>query len=182
MQKLLRWTLETIREEESGFSWMEEYRYEWAPLVKSAVDQVLEGKTVLILTDESHEWFSKYITAQINDLKKNRPLLPFYPLSKCFPNFQEMKSTQELQLLEDMLEISHPNGYFIWYIGIGDHSCTKLVYRNENSFLWVMDEEIPDSFTFRSADTLLDIKLLQLFKLFDSTLSAALFGDLDLES
>jgi len=28
----------------------------------------------------------------------------------------------------------------------------------------------------------LDIKLLQLYKLFDSTLSAALFGDLDLES
>lgn len=182
MQQLLKWTLETIREEASGFSWMEEYRYEWAPLVKSAVDQVLEGKTVLILTDETHDWFSKYITAQINDLKKGRPLLPFYSLSKCFPHFQEMKTTQELQLLEDMLDISYPNGYFIWYIGKGDHACTKLVYRNENSFLWIMDEEVQDSFLFRSLDPLLDIKLLQLFKLFDSTLSAALFGELDLES
>ena len=182
MQKLLKWTLETIREEESCFSWMEEYRYEWAPLVKSAVDQILEGKTVLILTDQSHEWFSKYIVSSINDLKKNRPLLPVYSLLSCFPDLPAMKATQDIQLLEDMLDISYPNGYFIWYIGKGDHTCTKFVYRNENSFLWVMDEEVQDSFVFRSSDPLLDIKLLQLYKLFDDTLSASLFGDLDLET
>ena len=182
MQKLLKWTLETIREDESCFSWMEEYRYEWAPLAKSAVDQILEGKTVLILTDPSREWFSKYIMNSINDLQKNRPLLPVYSLFSCFPNLPNMKATQDIQLLEDMLEISYPNGYVIWYIGKGDHTCTKLVYRNENSFLWVMDEEVQDSFSFRSADPLLDIKLLQLYKLFDATLSAGLFGDLDLES
>ena len=62
MQQLLKWTLDTIREEESCFSWMEEYRYEWAPLVKSAVSQTLNGKTALIVTDESHEWFGKYIS------------------------------------------------------------------------------------------------------------------------
>jgi hypothetical protein len=56
-----------------------------------------------------------------------------------------------------------------------------LAYRNDESFLWVMDEEIQNSFALRSADTLLDIKLLQLYKLFDTTLSAALFGDIDLE-
>ena len=85
MQQLLKWTLETIREEESSFSWMEEYRYEWAPLAKSAVSQSIEGKTALIITDEAHEWFAKYILNNINDLKKNRPLLPFYSLSSCFP-------------------------------------------------------------------------------------------------
>jgi len=182
MQKLLKWTLETIREEESCFSWMEEYRYEWAPLVKSAVDQILEGKTILILTDQSQEWFSKYVVSKINDLAKNRPLLPVYSLVSCFPGLPEMKATQDLELLEDMLDISYPNGYLIWYIGKGDHTCTKLVYRNENSFLWIMDEEVQDSFSFRSSDPLLDVKLLQLYKLFDATLSASLFGDLDLES
>ncbi len=182
MQQLLKWTLDTIREEESCFSWMEEYRYEWAPLVKSAVSQVLNGKTALIITDESHEWFGKYILHQINELKKNRPLLPFYPLGSSFPNLRMMQSTQDLQLLEDMLEISYPNGYYFWYIGKGDHPCTKIAYRNEESFLWIMDEEVQNSFALRSSDPLLDIKLLQLFKLFDSTLSAALFGDLDLES
>ena len=182
MQQLLKWTLDTIREEESCFSWMEEYRYEWAPLVKSAVSQVLNGKTALIITDESHEWFGKYILNQINELKKNRPLLPFYPLSSSFPSLRDIQSTQEIQLLEDMLEISYPNGYFFWYIGKGDHPCIKVAFRNEESFLWLMDEEVQNSFSFRSSDPLLDIKLLQLFKLFDATLSAALFGDLDLES
>ena len=143
---------------------------------------MLEGKTVLVVTDESHKWFGKYILNSINNLRKNRPLLPFYQLIDIFPNLQNLTSTQELQLLEDMLDISYPNGYYIWYIGKGDHSYTKLAYRNEDSFLWVMDEEVQNSFAFRSSDPLLDIKLLQLYKLFDMTLSEALFGDLDLES
>lgn len=182
MKEFLKWTLENIREEDSSFSWMEEYRYEWAPLAKSAVSKTIEGKTALIITDESYEWFATYILNAINDLKKNRPLLPFFSLRSCFPNLGLMKSTQELQLLEDMLDISYPNGYYIWYIGKGDHPYTKIAYRNDESFLWVMDEEVQNSFALRSSDKLLDIKLLQLFQLFDNTLSAALFGDLDLES
>lgn len=180
MKELLAWTLEAIRNEKSDFSWMEEYRYEWAPLVKSAVSQMLEGKTVLIVTDEHHKWFGQYIINSVNDLRKNRPLLPVYNLSQCFPNLGVVKSTQNIQLLEDMLDISYPNGYYIWYIGKGDHPYTKLAYRNEDSFLWIMDEEVQNSFAFRSSDPLLDIKLLQLYKLFDTTLSAALFGDLEL--
>ncbi|HFU77160.1 MAG TPA: hypothetical protein ENK90_00810 [Epsilonproteobacteria bacterium] len=182
MQQLLKWTLDTIREEESSFSWMEEYRYEWAPLVKSAVSQVVNGTTVLIVTDESHKWFGKYILNSINDLSKNRPLLPFYQLTDCFPNLQNLHNTQEMQLLEDMLDISYPNGYYMWYIGKGSHPYTKLAYRCDESFLWILDEEVQNSFALHSTDPLIDIKLLQLFKLFDKTLSAALFGDLDLES
>lgn len=181
MQQLLKWTLETIREEESCFSWMEEYRYEWAPLVRSAVAQSVEGKAVLIVTDESRKWFGKYILNTVNDLRKNRPLLPFYQLTECFPNLSGLNSTSDIQLLEDMLEISYPNGYYIWYIGKGDHPYTKMAYRCENSFLWVLDEEVQNSFALRSSDPLLDIKLLQLYKLFDQTLSATLFGELDLE-
>ncbi len=182
MQQLLKWTLDKIREEESCFSWMEEYRYEWAPLVKSAVSQAVEGKTILIVTDESHDWFGKYIVSSVNDLSKYRPLLPFYQLTENFPQLHNIHASSEIQLLEDMLDISYPNGYFIWYIGRGDHPLTKLSYRNQDNFLWVLDEEVQNSFALRSSDPLLDIKLLQLYKLFDSTLSAALFGDLDLES
>lgn len=182
MQQLLKWTLETIREEESCFSWMEEYRYEWAPLVKSAVEQSIAGKTVLVVTDEQHKWFGKYILNSVNDLSKNRPLFPFYQLTDCFPGLHSMKNTEEIQLLEDMLAISYPNGYYIWYIGKGDHPYTKLAYRNDDNFLWVLDEEVQNAFALRSSDRDLDIKLLQLYKLFDSTLSAVLFGDLELES
>jgi len=181
MQQLLKWTLETIREEESSFSWMEEYRYEWAPLVKSAVSQSIDGKTVLIVTDDSRKWFAKYILNAVNDLQKNRPLLPFYQLSECFPNLSNLNTTDDIQLLEDMLEISYPNGYYIWYIGKGDHPYSKFAYRRDDSFLWVLDEEIPNAFALRSSDALLDIKLLQLYKLFDSTLSATLFGELELD-
>ena len=182
MQQLLTWTLETIREEESCFSWMEEYRYEWAPLVKSAVSQSVEGKTVLIVTDESHQWFGHYILNTINNLRKNRPLLPFYQLSECFPHLSSLNNTDEIQLLEDMLEISYPNGYYIWYIGKGNHPYSKLAYRSDNSFLWVLDEEVQNAFMLRSVDPLLDIKLLQLYKLFDTTLSAVLFGELELDT
>jgi hypothetical protein len=181
MQHLLKWTLETIREEDC-FSWMEEHRYEWAPLVKSAVDQILEGKTVLLLTDTPRKWFGNYILENVNDLQKNRPLLPVFPMVKMFPSLEAFSNTQEMQLLEDMLELAYPNGYFIWYIGKGNHPFTKLAYRCEDSFLWIMDEEVENSFSLRSSDELLDIKLLQLYKLFDLTLSQALFGELDLES
>jgi len=181
MQQLLKWTLETIREEDC-FSWMEEHRYEWAPLVKSAVDQILEGKSVLVLTDVPRKWFGKYVLEKVNDLQKNRPLLPVFPLVELFPNIGSFSSTQDLQLLEDMLDIAYPNGYFIWYIGKGDHPFTKFAYRCEDSFLWIMDEELENSFLLRGSDEMLDIKLLQLYKLFDKTLSQALFGDLDFES
>jgi hypothetical protein len=181
MQQLLKWTLQTIREE-GCFSWMEEYRYEWAPLVKSAVSQMIEGKTVLLLTDVPRKWFGKYILENVNSLQKNRPLLPIFPMADLFPNIGSFSNTQDIQLLEDMLEISYPNGYFIWYIGKGDHPFTKLAYRCPDSFLWIMDEEVENSFALRSSDELLDIKLLQLYKLFDLTLSQVLFGELDLES
>jgi len=181
MQALLTWTLDTIREEESCFSWMEEYRYEWAPLVKSAVSQSIEGKTAIIVTDASHRWFGKYIANKINDISKDRPLLPFYHLSDTFNDLQTLHNKQEIQLLEDMLELSYPNGYYFWYIGTGDNIYTKLVYRNEDSFLWIMDKEVQNAFLLREKDPLVDVKLLQLYKLFDATLSAALFGELDLE-
>jgi hypothetical protein len=181
MQQLLKWTLQTIREEDC-FSWMEEYRYEWAPLVKSAVSQMIEGKTVLLLTDVPRKWFGKYILENVNSLQKNRPLLPIFPMADLFPNIGSFSNTQDIQLLEDMLEISYPNGYFIWYVGKGDHPFTKLAYRCPDSFLWIMDEEVENSFALRSSDELLDIKLLQLYKLFDLTLSQVLFGELDLES
>jgi len=181
MQQLLKWTLQTIRDEDC-FSWMEEYRYEWAPLVKSAVSQMIEGKSVLLLTDMPRKWFGKYILENVNDLQKNRPLLPVFSMAEMFPNISSFSNTQDIQLLEDMLEISYPNGYFIWYIGKGDHPFTKLAYRCPDSFLWIMDEEVENSFLLRSSDEMIDIKLLQLYKLFDMTLSEVLFGDLDLES
>lgn len=181
MQHLLDWTLETIREQEACFSWLEEYRYEWAPLVNSAVSQVVAGKTVLILTDESRDWFGQYIMSHINSLDNNRPLLPFYHLKQSFTNFTRLSSISDIELFEDMLDISYPNGYYIWYIGREDSPCTKLAFRDDTTFSWLIDGEIQNSFKLKSSDNRLDVKLLHLYRLFDKTISASLFGDLDLD-
>lgn len=181
MQKFSTWTLEAIRSESSDFSWMEEYRFDWIPLVHSVVSDIINGQTVLIVTDESSRWFGHYIQHKINDISKNRPLLPFYQLSRLLQNLNGVSSTQDLQLVEDMLDISFPNGYAVWYIGKSEDACTKLPFKKENSFMWIMDEPIERSFPLRSSDPQLDIKLLQLFKLFDATLSAVLFGEIELD-
>jgi hypothetical protein len=107
--------------------------------------------------------------------------MPFYPLQGIFPNLGDMETSQDMQLLEDMLEISYPGGWFLWYIGEGGDRHAKLAYRSEENFLWLLDEQIPGSFTLRRHDPLLDIKLLQLYKLFDRTLEAALFNEVGLE-
>lgn len=181
MQQFLNWTLEVIREEDSCFSWMEEHRYEWSPLAKMVLSHILEGKSILVVTDEKRAWFQKYILANINEFSHNRPLLPFYSLLGCVPQLATVTTTSELELVEDMLDISFPHGYTIWYIGKGDDAYSKLAYRKDENFLWMMDAEVQNSFFFRGSDPLLDIKLLQLYKLFDRSLSATLFGEIELE-
>jgi len=182
MQKLLSWTLSTIRQDESDFSWMEEYRYDWAPLVQSATSKIISGQTLLVITDEENHWFGDYITSKINSIEYNRPFLPVYPLRSAFPNLSTINSTQDIELLEDMLDISYHNGYFIWYIGRGDHPYTKILFRNDDNFIWMIDDEVQNSFPLRSSDPLKDIKLLQLYKLFNQTIDATLFGELDLDN
>jgi hypothetical protein len=181
MTSLLNWTLETIREEDSSFSWMEECRYDWVPVVQTAVSKILEGQTILILTDESRGWYAKYVAHKINNLQNERPFLPIYTLKSMFTNLDKMENTHELDLLEDMLEISYPNGYFIWYIGSADSMYTKFTFRNDNNFLWIIDGDVPNSFSLRNGGSSLDIKMIQLFKLFNKTIDAALFGEITLD-
>ncbi len=179
MQALLDWTLEAIREEGSDFSWMEELRFDWTPLVRSAVTKMIEGQTVLIVTDDKREWFSQYIRYAINDPEKSRPFLPMYDMHDCFPKLHLIQDTQEIELVEDMLDISFPQGYFLWYIGDSAYNYTKLAYRSDENFLWVMNDQVPNSFPLRESDPLLDIKLIQLYKLFDKTMEAVLYGEVD---
>ncbi len=181
MQKLLEWTLEAIRSEDSNFSWMEEFRFDWVPPIKSAVSRIIEGQSVLVLTDFDTEWFEYYLLHYINDPKKRRPYLPFYSLKRVFPNLSKLESSKDFQLLEDILDISFPNGYLIWYIGDGKSRYSKIAYRNDTNLLWLFDEEIPGSFTLRKHDPLLDIKLLQLYRLFDRTVESILFNEVELD-
>ena len=181
MEPILEWTLDTIREEDSSFSWMEECRYDWVPIIQSAVKKILKGQSILILTDESRGWYARYIAKKINNLENERPFLSVYTLKSMFPNLDKMSNAEELDLLEDMLDISYPNGYFIWYIGSADSPYTKFVFRNDENLLWIIDGDVPNSFYLRKGGTSLDIKLIQLFKLFNKTIDASLFNEMSLD-
>jgi len=180
MPSLLDWTLEAIREEPSEFSWMEERRYDWVPLAKSALERIVEGQAVLVLTDPRRRWFEHYILNAVNAPAKERPFLPIHSLRSVFPHLQEIDTSDRVALLEDMLEIAYPQGYFLWYIGEGSHPYTKIAYRNEENFLWLINEEVAGSFVLSDTDPLLDIKLLQLYRLFDTSIEATLYGQVEI--
>ena len=182
MKDLTTWTLEAIRSDDTMMSWLEERRYEWAPIVGSAIAKILEGQSVILLTDDTNRWFETYIVRRINRPGINRPLLPFFSFEAVYPHVDAIRTDQDIDLLFDMLSLSCPQGYFFWYIGKADHPRARIALRNDESLLWVMDEEMTNSFTLRSYDELIDIKLLQLFRLFDKTLSAALFAEVELGS
>jgi hypothetical protein len=181
MQKFLQWTLETIRSDESLMSWMEEKRFEWVPLVSSALKSILMGHTFIILTDKKREWFGKYLSQSINSFEKNRPLLPMVTLEELCVNLDEANSKENIAMIEDALSISFPNGYIFFYIGESDCARAKIVKHAQRSFLWVMDEQLQNSFYLNSNDDLLNIKLIQLARLFDKSIDAVLFNEITME-
>ncbi len=180
MPTLLEWTLTAIREETSDFSWMEEYRYDWVPIVQSVVQRIAEGQTVMVLTDPKRRWLEHYILNAINDPAKKRPFLPVYSMRSLFADLQAIETNEHMVLLEDMLDISYPQGYLIWYVGEGVHPYAKLVHHRENNFAWLVDEPMSGNFILRQSDPLLDIKMLQLYRLFDKSIEATLYGQVEL--
>ena len=181
MQQLLKWTLETIRKDGSMMSWMEEKRFEWVPLVSSMLHNLLAGQTIIIITDFEREWFGEYALTKINENGKNRPMLPFVSIKTFFPNINQFKTKEDIELLEDMLSQSFSNGYTFFYIGKSTDIKMQLAKRHNDSFMWVLDEHLQDSFYLSSGDDLLDIKLIQLHKLLDKSINAVLFAEVDLE-
>ena len=182
MQEFLNWTVDTIREDRLISPWLEEKKYEWVPLVSKSIVNIFDkGCSVLIITDSERDWFLKYILSNINSQKQNRPFLPFYDFKSFYKNLDEIKSEEDISFIKDMLNISFPNGYCFWYIGKSHSTKSTLAKFSKNSFLWVFDEEIQDAFNLKSSDEALDMKLLQMFRLYNKTLSAALFAEINVE-
>jgi len=181
MQKFLTWTLEAIREDESLMSWMEERRFEWVPLASSALKSIFQGYTTIIITDKQREWFGKYISCSLNNFEKNRPFIPLIRYEELLCDIDEANTQGRIDIVEDMLSISYPNGYNFFYIGKSDSPRAKIAKGHEGSFLWIMDEQIQNSFYLNSSDDLLDLKLIQLARLFDKSIDAVLFSELTME-
>ncbi len=183
MQEFLNWTVDTIREDKLLSPWLEEKKYEWIPLVAKSILNVLEkGYSVIIVTDKERDWYLEYIFTNINSPSLNRPFLPFYDVKGLYKYLDEVKSEEDMNYIKDMLNISFPNGYYFWYIGKSQNVRAIIPKVSKNSFLWLFDEETQDAFNLRSKDEALDMKLLQMFRLYNKTLSATLFAEINVEN
>ncbi|NOQ31068.1 MAG: hypothetical protein GQ570_08110 [Helicobacteraceae bacterium] len=179
MQEFERWTLETIRGEGASLNWLEESRFEWSATTYQALSQILQAKTVILITDEPREWLSSYILSSINKPGRERPIIPIVSLKSLYPNYDNITGGAMIDMLEDMLSTSFNDNYFFFYIGKGDDRRADIAKRNDKSYLWMMDDDFSNALILKSYDPLIDIKLMQLFRLFDITLSAALFAEVN---
>ena len=182
MQEFLNWTIKNIREDKLIGDWLEERKYDWTPLVAKSITNIIDKqRSVLIITDDERDWFGKYILSNINSSKNNRPLLPFYDFKSFSNNTNGLKTDKDIELLKDMLSISFPNGYSFWYIGRSQNIKATIAKVHKNSFLWIFDEDIQNSFHLSSVNDALDTQLLQMFRLYNKTLSAVLFAQIEVD-
>lgn len=182
MQEFLNWTIDTIREDRLLGSWLEEKKFEWTSIVSKFLSNIIDNNcSVIIITDSDREWFLEYLLSNINSSKEGRPYFPFYDFRSIYGKFGKMNSDLELDLLKDMLSISFPNGYCFWYIGKSNHKRANIAKVSNNSFMWIMDENMQNAFNLQSTDEAIDLKLIQMFRLFNKTLSATLFAEIAMD-
>ena len=179
MADFAQWSLDAIREEGASLSWLEELRFDWTVTTSHAIEQILAGKTIIIITDEKRKWFEDYILGSINDETPDRPLSPIVSIDSLYKHYNTINSGEKIDILDDMISLSFKENYFFFYIGKGDDKRSDIAKRREDSYFWIFDEDYHNAFMLKSYDTHLDIKLLQLYKLFNASLNAAMFGEVD---
>lgn len=183
MQEFLNWTVDTIREDRLISPWLEEKKFEWTPVVARNITNILDKNfSIIVITDKDREWFLNYILSNVNSSKLNRPFLPFYDFRSIYGYIDSVKSEEDIINIKDMLSISFPNGYSFWYIGKSQDKRANIAKISKNSFLWLFDEDKQDAINLKSNDEALDMKLLQMFRLYNKTLSAALFAQINVEN
>lgn len=179
MQDLSHWILQIVREEK--IHWLEERKSEWTNILRNVLRHILEGKSVILVCDHLCRWFGQYVSCRIN-AHSDRPFVPVFCIESLFSNLSSLKKEDDLPLLDDLLSIAFKGQYVFWYVGCYDDILCNLALRNDESFLWILNKEIQNSFTLSSVDRNLDFKLLQLFRVFNQSLSATLFNEINLES
>lgn len=177
-----QWTLDAIREEGGSLSWLEEQRFEWSNTTAYALEQVLQGKTIILITDEKRKWLEQYLLTSLNTASLERPLIPIISIDNLCVHYNSVNGGDMIDVVDDMISLSYKEDYFFWYIGKGDDKRSDIAKRKDNSYFWMFDEDFNNAFTLKSYDKTLDIKLLQLYSLFDSSLNATMFGEVDASS
>jgi len=182
MTDFAQWSLDAIREEGGSFSWVEEQRFDWTTTTSQALEQVLNGKTIILITDDKRKWLESYILSSINSASLDRPLIPIVSIYSMYAHYNSVSGGEMIDIVEDMISLSHKNDYFFWYIGKGEDKRADIAKRKDTSYFWIFDEDYLNAFNLNSYDKSLDIKLLQLYRLFDASLNAAMFGEVDVHS
>jgi len=177
-----QWTLDAIREEGGSLSWLEEHRFEWSKTTAFALEQVLNGKTIILITDEKRKWLEQYLLTSLNTASLERPLIPIISIDNLCVHYNSVSGGEMIDVVDDMISLSYKEDYFFWYIGKGDDKRSDIAKRKDNSYFWMFDEDFNNAFTLKSYDKTLDIKLLQLYRLFDAPLNATMFGEVDASS
>jgi len=182
MQDFAQWSLDTIRQEGASLSWLEELRFDWVIPTSACLYEVLQGKTIILITDGKREWFEKYILSAINSQTPQRPFIPIVKIEGIYPHYDSLSGGESIAMLEDMIALAFGENFIYWYIGCGEDKRADIAKRREDSYFWIFDEDFHNSFKLNSYDSHLDIKLLQLYRLFNHSLSAAIFGEVDVAS
>jgi hypothetical protein len=182
MQDFAQWSLDAIRKEGGCLSWLEEQRFDWTTTTSQALEQILEGKTIILITDEKRKWLESYLLSSLNGAKQDRPLLPIISIDSMYQHYNSVSGGEMIDIVEDMISLSHKDDYFFWYIGKGDDKRADIAKRKDTSYFWIFDEDYLNAFNLKSYDKSLDIKLLQLYRLFNSSLNASMFGEVDVSS
>ena len=182
MLDFTQWSLDAIREEDSSFNWLEEQRFDWTTTTSRALDQIINGKTIILITDEKRKWLETYILSSVNTTLQDRPLLPIISIDSMYKHYNSVSGGEMIDVVEDMISLSHKDDYFFWYIGKGDDKRADIAKRKDTSYFWIFDEEYLNAFNLKSYDKSLDIKLLQLYRIFNASLNAAMFGEVDVSS
>ena len=174
---LNRFVMDLIRKK--NYKWLEERRLDFVPLLSVFLQQVLDGKSVLIITDEKRKWYGEYLINKINNFSEFKPqFFPFYILENLVPQIHIAKHPEDFDMIEDMLNVSF-NEYIFWYIG-QETSLLKFARRRPESFYWIMDNDLSKNFYLKSTDTFLDNKLLHLGDIVNDSLNAAVFGEVEI--
>jgi hypothetical protein len=175
---LNRFIIDLIRKKD--IKWMEERRLEFVPLLDDFLAQLIEGKTVLIITDEEREWYADYLIGKINTFNEFKPsFIPIYSLLKIVPQIKLARHPEQFDMIEDMLNISFGDNYIFWYIG-KETSLLKFARREPKSFFWIMDNDLSKNFYLKSIDEKLDKKLLDLAYIINESIKASIFGEIEI--
>ncbi|RDU66113.1 hypothetical protein CQA53_04755 [Helicobacter didelphidarum] len=185
MQSINEWMLKTLRNDAEHLNampshWLEIIRDTWTPLIMRAISFILNDGTFLLCTDSKRSWLQTYILSKLNSLEVRRPYIPIYSFDVSLLKLLCSKKDSDNGALQDVLNMSY-HRYALWYIGKIDNDIAKFALEIPESFLWVLDESLENSFMLQSSDLNLDFKLIQAYRIFEQALFAGICGEFHIE-